>query len=115
MQLGSNCDRANRGQFPNGERYRLVDLDDSVPYGIKRKVSDRVQIELPHEVGAVSLRGLNAEAESGSDLLSSLTLRDQLNYLPFPRGQHILAGRVTFFMRAQVAIEKKVTLPAKMC
>src|SRR5216683_2714042 len=83
----------------------LVDLDDSVPHRIEREVGDRMQVELAHEVGAVSLCGLDAEAESGSDLLSSLTLRDQLNYLPFPRGQHILAGRVTFFMRAQVAIE----------
>ena len=51
-------------EFRSKQRHDLnsIDLDDSIAHGIKGDIRDRMQVELAHQVGPVSLRCLDAKA-----------------------------------------------------
>jgi hypothetical protein len=57
-------------------------IADCVPY----ELADRVDFQLAHDVGAVRLGGLYADAEGGGHFLAALAFREQLYDFALPRG-----------------------------
>src|SRR5579862_10033976 len=72
-----------------GKRARLEHLYDSIAHGIAGQVRDRMQVELAHQVGAMSFSGLDAEIQSHRYLLAGLALCQQLNDFTLPAGQNV--------------------------
>lgn len=62
-------------------------LNDPVADRVAGQVGHGMQIQLSHEVGAVSFGCLDAEIECHRDLLAGFSFRQQLNDFPLTRGQ----------------------------
>jgi hypothetical protein len=50
------------------------DLHDAVSHGVANEIRHRVQIQLPHHIGAVGLRGFHTEVEYHCNFLAGLAL-----------------------------------------
>jgi hypothetical protein len=61
-------------------------LHNIVAHRIPDKLSNRPQIQLIHNIGAVSLRRLDAYIQRRGDFFIALALRQQLNDLALTRG-----------------------------
>jgi hypothetical protein len=65
---------------------KIADLDNIVANRKKYKVSNRVNFELAHDLGAVRIRGLDAHPESLGNLTAGVSLGEELDNFPFSRG-----------------------------
>jgi hypothetical protein len=66
-------------------KLELENLDDPAAHSVAREIGHGMEIELAHEVGAMSLRRLDAEAQSHSHFLAGLSLSQQLDDFAFAR------------------------------
>jgi hypothetical protein len=64
-------------------------LNDMVTQRVAYQVSDVVQLQLAHHIGAVCVDGLKAETQGGSDFSAPVALCEELNDFPFSRGHPI--------------------------
>src|SRR5215467_8656106 len=73
-----------------GQRSRTnhpLRLDDLVPDGVADKLANGVELKFTHDVGAVSFRRLDADAEGHGNFLAALALGEQLHDFALARGQ----------------------------
>ena len=71
-------------------------LGDLVADGVADDVGGGVEVELAHQVGAVRIGGLDADAEHLGNFLGGLALGDELDDLALAWGQfRALSGRAT--------------------
>jgi len=64
-------------------RRRLLDrglnyVNDIVPDRVEHQIADRVQLELAHDIRAMSFGGFHAQSQRNRDLFRALTLSQQL-------------------------------------
>src|SRR5690242_11669522 len=64
-------------------------LYDIVADGVANQFADGMTIETPHDVGAVSLGGFDAQIQGRRDLLAALAFRQELDDLALARGKAI--------------------------
>ena len=67
---------------------KLEDLDDPVPHGVAGEVGNGMEAEFTHEIGAMGLRGLDAEMQRHSYFFAGLSFRQQLNNLALSAGKN---------------------------
>src|ERR1700692_81718 len=67
---------------------KLEDLDDPVPHGVAGEVGNGMEAEFTHEIGAMGLRGLDAEMQRHSYFFAGLSFRQQLNHLALSAGKN---------------------------
>ena len=71
-----------RKSFPTPNRSYLV-LQQTTAHGIFNQLSSTVQVELIHNMGAVSVDGLGADEEQFANLAVGKALGNQFENLPF--------------------------------
>jgi len=64
-------------------RYKLLRTDDAAADGIEHQAGGLVDVEFLHQPGAMRLRGFDADAEQGSDILGGFSFGDELQDLAF--------------------------------
>src|ERR1700691_1272639 len=64
-----------------------------------------MQIKFAHEVGAVSLGGFHAQAQSDGDLFGGFSFSDQLDHFTLSWGQDAMLGIVVYLGRTEIAVE----------
>ena len=62
-------------------------MDDFVANGVADELGDRVEIQLEHDVGPMSLGSLHADAEKTRDFLIAFSLGEKLKDFPFAGSQ----------------------------
>ena len=67
------------------ENARLIGGQQTVAHGEAYKLSDILQAQLGHDVGAMSLHGLDAEDQLIGDLLIGVSLGHQLQHFQLTR------------------------------
>jgi hypothetical protein len=82
-----------QGRGPHG------DLDDIVANGVQDQLTHRMQLQLPHDVAAMSLGSLDTQIKMGRYFFCRFPLCKQLHHLAFPwcqdrYGRHSLARAV---------------------
>src|ERR1700690_2972095 len=65
----------------------LRHVNDVVAHGIEHQTAHGVQLKFPHDVGAMSLRGLDAQAQRHRHFLGAASFRQQLHYFALSRSQ----------------------------
>ena len=61
--------------------------DDVVADGVEDEFGEGVEIELEHDVGAMSFGGVDADAEDGGDFLVAFAFGEELEDFAFARGK----------------------------
>src|SRR5262249_10155969 len=74
-------------------RTGLKDLDNAIPHCVQSEVGDGVQIQLAHNVGAVSFSGFHTEVICDGYFLAGLAFRQQLDDFPLAGRQSIPIAR----------------------
>jgi hypothetical protein len=72
----------------------LLTLDDVIANGVADELGNRMEVQLEHDVGAMSFGGLYADAEEVSDFLVALSLGEKLKDFAFAGSQTAPRRRV---------------------
>src|SRR5208283_3607752 len=83
------------GQYPGavvGKFRGSINLNNAVPHSVEGEIGDGMQVEFPHQVGAMRFRRLNAQAEGRGNLFGSFAFGNELDDFALSRRQHVLFG-----------------------
>src|SRR5690606_23048746 len=72
-----------------------------LPHGVAHQAGDVAGVQFAHQAVAVGFHGLDGEVEQARDFLAGVAFGDELEDLPFPRGEE--GG--TFVLVAQVGLD----------
>jgi hypothetical protein len=77
-------------------------FDDLVSHRVAYQLTDGVQLQLAHDVGAMCFRGLHADSQRHRHFLAALAFRQQLHDFALARGEpaaqngHVVRNRILF-------------------